>query len=84
MIEVGQRNTEGQKMSISDKIAAVQAAVEGFGFSAVVASNDLIVVRTRKGVTCAEVTERGVEQKYAGSKNLCGSLVRNAIRGAIE
>ncbi len=69
-------------MNVSDKISKIQEAVAQFGFSAVVASNDLIVVRNRKGQNCAHVTSNGVEQKFAGAKNLCGALVRNAINRA--
>ena len=68
--------------NISDKISKVQDAVSQFGFTATVASNDLIIVRTKKGLHCANVTANGVEQKYAGQKNLCGALARNAIAAA--
>jgi hypothetical protein len=71
-------------MNISDKISKVQDAVAQFGFSAVVATNDLIIVRNKKSEICANVTAAGVEQKYAGAKNLCGALVRNAINSAIQ
>jgi hypothetical protein len=70
--------------NISDKLSKIQQAVSQFGFSAVAASNDLVVVRTNKGLDCANVTAAGVEQKYAGKKNLCGALVRNAINAAIQ
>jgi hypothetical protein len=76
--------TTMNKMNISDKISKIQEAVAQFGFSAVVASNDLVIVRTKKGQDCANVTTTGVEQKYAGAKNLCGALVRNAINSAIQ
>ena len=71
------------KMNISDKISKVQEAISQFGFTATVASNDLIIVRTKKGLHCANVTANGVEQKYAGQKNLCGALARNAINAAL-
>ena len=71
-------------MNISDKISAVQSAVSQFGFSAAVASNDLIVVRNTKQIVAAHVTNSGVEQKYAGAKNQCGALVRNAIVAALR
>jgi len=70
-------------INISDKIAKIQDAVLQFGFSASVASNDLVIVKNKKGQICANVTNDGVEQKYAGAKNLCGALVRNAINSAI-
>jgi hypothetical protein len=69
---------------IAEKIANIQQAVAEFHFSAVVASNDLIIVRNKKTQICAEVTDTGVIQKYIGGKNLCGSLVRNAIIRAIS
>lgn len=77
-------NNEQMNMNISDKISKIQEAVSQFGFSAVVASNDLVIIRNKKGQDCANVTKTGVEQKYAGAKNLCGSLVRNAINSAIQ
>ena len=70
-------------MNISDKIAKIQESVNQFGFTATVASNDLVLVKNKKGLICANVTAAGVEQKYAGAKNLCGALVRNAINAAI-
>jgi hypothetical protein len=73
----------GNDNMIADKISKVQEAVSQFGFSAVIASNDLIVVRNGKGQDCAHVTANGVEQKFAGAKNLCGALVRNAINRAL-
>lgn len=75
---------ERDNMNISDKISKIQEAVAQFGFSAAVASNDLVVVRNKKGQVCANATSRGVEQKYSGAKNLCGALVRNAINAAIQ
>ena len=71
-------------MNISDKLPQVQAAVLQFGFSAAAASNELVIVRNRKNQVCANVTTAGVEQKYAGAKNLCGALVRNAIIAVIR
>lgn len=70
--------------NISDKISKIQEAVSQFGFSASIASNDLVVIRNKKGQVAASVSENGVEQKYCGSKNLCGALVRNAINAAIR
>ena len=70
--------------NISEQIGNIQSAVQQFGFTATVASNDLVVIRNRKNQNCAHVTASGVEQKYAGSKNLCGALVRNAITSAIK
>lgn len=70
-------------MTISDKIAKIQESLNQFGFAATVASNDLVIVKNKKGLICANVTAAGVEQKYAGAKNLCGSLVRNAINSAL-
>jgi len=79
------KQTKGEKtMNISDKISKIQEAVAQFGFSAVVASNDLVIVRNNKGQDCANVTTTGVERKYAGAKTLCGALVRNAINSAIQ
>ena len=75
--------TETHNMNISDKIASIQQAVSQFGFAASVASNDLIVIKNKKNQIVASVTDQGVEQKYAGAKNLCGALVRNAINSAI-
>lgn len=75
---------DGDPRLISDKISQIQQAVSQFGFSAVVASKDLVIVRNKKGQDCANVTATVVEQKYAGAKNLCGSLVRNAINSAIK
>ena len=69
--------------NISESLAVIQSAVASFGFSALASSNDLVIVKNRKGVTCAEVTCAGVVQKYSGSKNLCGALVRNAIAAVI-
>lgn len=71
------------KENISEKIGAVQGAVAQFGFTATVASNELVIVRNGKGQLCARVTESGVEQVFAGAKNLCGALVRNAIKGVL-
>lgn len=73
------------KMNISEKLSKIQEAVAQFsGFSAVVSSNDLVIVRNKKNQICAHVTASGVEQKFAGQQNLCGSLVRNAINAAIQ
>ena len=72
------------KTNISEKLGKIQEAVAQFGFSAVAASNDLVIVRNRKNEICANVTAAGVEQKYAGVKNLCGALVRNAINTALS
>ena len=72
-------------MNVSEKLSKIQTAIAQFsGFSAVSASNDLVIVRNKKNEICAHVTAAGVEQKYAGQKNLCGSLVRNAINSAIQ
>lgn len=71
------------KINISDKLPQIQNAIAQFKFSAVAASNDLVIVRNAKNEICANVTTNGVEQKYAGQKNLCGALVRNAINSAI-
>lgn len=70
-------------MNISDNLSKIQDAVAQFGFTAVAASNDLVIVRNRKNEICANVTANGVEQKYAGAKNLCGALVRNAIKSVL-
>jgi hypothetical protein len=70
-------------MNISDKIASIQQSIAQFGFAASVASNDLVVIKNKKNQIVANVTAQGVEQKYAGAKNLCGALVRNAINSAI-
>ena len=70
-------------MNISDKISQIQAAVAQFGFTASVASNEMVIIRNKKAQIVASVTDSGVEQKYAGAKNLCGALVRNAIKAAI-
>ena len=71
-------------MNISEKISEIQFAVSQFGFNAVVVSNNLVIVRNGKNVTCAHVTAAGVEQKYSGAKNLCGALIRNAINAAVR
>ncbi len=72
-------------MNIADKLPAIQSSLAQFtGFSAVAASNELVIVRNNKNTVCAHVTVAGVEQKYAGAKNLCGSLVRNALVAAIK
>ena len=71
-------------MNISEKLSKIQDAVAQFGFRAVVASNDLVIVRNKKSAICAHVTAAGVEQKYAGQKNLCGARVLNAITAAIQ
>ena len=47
------------------------------------ASNEMVIIRNKKGIIVANVTASGTEQKYAGSKNLCGALVRNAINSVI-
>lgn len=70
-------------MNISDKIAKIQESVNQFSFTATVASNDLVIVKNKKGLICANVTAAGVEQKYAGAKILCGSIARDAIKAAI-
>jgi hypothetical protein len=69
--------------TIAESISAIQAAVSQYGFSAMVASSDLVIVRNSKNELVALVTTAGVEQKYRGAKNLCGSLVRNAITSAM-
>lgn len=71
------------QINISDKISKIQAAVAQFGFTASVASNEMVIIRNKKGIIVANVTDAGTEQKYAGSKNLCGALVRNAINSVI-
>ncbi len=72
------------EMNISEKITQIQQAVDKFSFTASVASNDLVIVRNKKGRICANVTAAGCEQKYEGARNLCGSLVRNAIDAALS
>jgi len=64
----------------------VQGAVAQFGFTASSTSPeaDVVNVRNRKNEICATVQNKEVVQKYAGAKNLCGALVRNAIKNALS
>ena len=69
---------------MTDKLTKIQAAVEQFGFTAEMQGTNAVLVRNSKKVVCATVTDSGVEQKFAGAKNLCGALVRNAIVAALK
>lgn len=70
-------------MSSLEKISA---AVSQFGFSASADSPaaERVNVRNKKGVICATVHGLEVEQKYSGARNLCGALVRDAIKNALH
>lgn len=68
---------------MTEKLSKIQAAVSQFGFAAEMDGAEKVVIRNKKKQICALVTSTGVEQKYAGAKNLCGALVRNAINSAI-
>tara|TARA_R110000803_G_scaffold20859_1_gene53197 strand:+ start:359 stop:556 length:198 start_codon:yes stop_codon:yes gene_type:complete len=63
-------------------IEAIKAAVAKFGFTA--AGTDAeIVVKNKKGQVAAVVTQDGVDRKKTGMQQLCGSLVRDAIKAAM-
>ena len=78
-------------MQISDQIAQIQSAVKQYGYTAEVASPDLVHVRNGKQILCATVTTIGapavagvgVERIYDGRKALCGAIVRDAIMAAL-
>ncbi len=70
-------------MKISEKIVAIQVAVDAFGCTAHVANPDLVQIRNQKKVLCAKVTDAGVERLYDGQRVLCGWIVRDAIEAAI-
>ena len=61
----------------------IQAAVSKYSFTAE-SQEDHVVVKNKKGQIVARVQDGKVEQVYAGSKNLCGALVRNDIVAALE
>ena len=63
-------------------LVKVQNAVAKFDFTAT-ENEKGIAVYNKKGVLAATVINGKVEQKYQGSKNLCGSLVRDAIKSAL-
>ena len=63
-------------------LVKVQNAVARFSFTAK-ESNDVISVYNKKGALAAIVANGKVEQKYQGSQNLCGSLVRDAIKAVL-
>ena len=60
----------------------VQNAVARFSFTAK-ESNNVISVYNKKGDLAAIVENGKVEQIKRGSQNLCGSLVRDAIKSAL-
>ncbi len=63
-------------------IEAIKAAVAKFSFTAD-GTAEQIIVKNKKGQIAAVVTPAGVEQKKLGQQNLCGSLVRDAIKAAM-
>jgi hypothetical protein len=63
-------------------VEAIKTAVAKFGFTAD-GTVEQIIVKNKKGQVAALVTPAGVEQKKQGQQNLCGALVRDAIKGAM-
>jgi hypothetical protein len=63
-------------------VEAIKTAVAKFGFTAD-GTTEQIIVKNKKGQIAAVVTPAGVEQKKQGQQNLCGALVRDAIKGAM-
>ena len=68
-----------------NRLDRVIGAVSGFGFSASANSpeDEIINVKNRKGKIAAVVRGTEVEQRYEGKKNLCGALIRKAIKTAL-
>ena len=60
----------------------VQNAIAKFDFTAQETAKG-IAVYNKKGVLAATVVNGKVDQKYQGSKNLCGALVRDAIKAVL-
>ena len=63
-------------------VEAIKTAVAKFSFTAD-GSADQVIVKNKKGQIAAVVTAAGVEQKKQGQQNLCGALVRDAIKAAM-
>lgn len=61
----------------------VQNAIAKFDFTAAQETAKGIAVYNKKGVLAATVVNGKVDQKYQGSKNLCGALVRDAIKAVL-
>ncbi len=68
------------KSMTTNTLTKVQDAIASFDFTAEQAPNGSINIYNKKGEWAAIVTNNTVESKYRGSKNLCGALVRNAIK----
>ena len=65
-----------------ETLAKVQEAVKNFDFTAEQSPKG-INVYNKKGTLAATIINGKIEQKYMGSRNLCGSLVRDAIKAAL-
>ena len=65
-------------------IEKIQAAVKKYSFTAEDQEDGTILVKNNKREHAAHVKAGEVIQLYKGSKNKCGSLVRNDIRAALE
>lgn len=63
-------------------IEAIKAAVAKFGFTAD-GTVDQMIVKNKKGQVAAVVTPAGIDRKKLGMQQLCGALVRDAIKAAM-
>ncbi len=61
----------------------IQNAISKFSFTAF-QSGEEIIVKNKKGQIAAIVKNGEVIQKKSGSQNLCGALVRDAIKNVIN
>jgi hypothetical protein len=73
-------DSESKNMTTLEK---VESAVRQYGFS-VLEKDGVVIVNNRKGELSALVKGGTVDQIYRGSKNMCGSLVRNDILNALK
>ena len=60
----------------------IKTACEKFGFSAI-GTSERVTVTDKKGRIAAVVTTAGIDAKKLGMQQLCGSLLKNAIRAAM-
>jgi DNA-binding protein YbaB len=74
----------GTRPARRSKMNKIQEAIKRFGFTARENSGKVEIIN-RKNEVCAKVdlSTKEVTQIYEGQKNLCGALVRKAIKEAI-
>lgn len=63
-------------------VEAIKTAVAKFSFTAD-GTAEQVIVKDNKGRIAAVVTPTGIDRKKIGQQQLCGSLVRDAIKAAM-